>query len=197
MTRVVYDTLATHYDSAMRPLERWFLGHLRRRAMAELPAGGRILEIGAGTGLNFVCYPPDSSGVATELSSGMLQIAKYKRRPEALQLVQNRAEELPFKDDTFACAFATLVFCSVESPEKAFGELRRVVKSGGAVVLLEHVRPGGVLGIVFDLLNLITEPLFEDHFNRRTADVASACGLQLGRVEKRFFGILNLIICRV
>jgi SAM-dependent methyltransferase len=89
------------------------------------------------------------------------------------------------------------VFCSVSSPAKAFAELRRVVRTGGTILLLEHVRPGGVLAPVFDLMNLITEPLFEDHFNRRTADEAQAAGLQILKVEKSLLGAINLISCRV
>jgi hypothetical protein len=72
-----------------------------------------------------------------------------------------------------------------------------VVKPGGTVILLEHVRPAGLLGPVFDLLNLITVPLFDDHFNRRTAAEAQANGLELVKVERNLWGIINLIVCRV
>jgi hypothetical protein len=65
------------------------------------------------------------------------------------------------------------------------------------VLLLEHVRPTGLLGPVFDLLNLVTQPLFDDHFNRRTATLAKASGLEIIKVERRYLGIVNLIICRV
>jgi len=71
-----------------------------------------------------------------------------------------------------------------------------VVKPGGAVVLLDHVRPGGALGPVFDLLSLITTSLFADHFNRRTAEAAQAAGLEVTLREKRLLGIVNLIVCR-
>ena len=127
----------------------------------------------------------------------MLQVAREKPRPERVSLVQSFAEHLPFKNNSFDAAFATLVFCSLSQPAEAFAELRRVVKPGGTVVLLEHVRPSNLLGPVFDLLNLITVPLFDDHFNRRTASAAQIAGLGVLRVEERMLGIINLIACRV
>lgn len=192
-----YDSIAPHYDRAMRPLDRWFLARLRAATFRELPAGARVLELGAGTGANFVFYPTDTAGVATEPSSGMLRIASEKKRPERVLLVQSCAEQLPFADDSFDAAFATLVFCSLAEPAGAFAELRRVVKAGGAVVLLEHVRPSGLLGPVFDLLNLFTVPLFDDHFNRRTGQASEAAGLKVLKIEKSLLGIVNLIACRV
>jgi ubiquinone/menaquinone biosynthesis C-methylase UbiE len=192
-----YDDIAPHYDSAMRPLDRWFLARLRAATLRYLPEGARVLELGAGTGLNFVFYPTDTVGVATEPSSGMLGIASVKERPKNVCLVQSCVERLPFKNNSFDAAFATLVFCSLASPAAAFVELRRVVRPGGTVILLEHVRPGGLLGPVFDLLNLITVPLFDDHFNRRTAAEAQANGLELVKVERNLWGIINLIVCRV
>lgn len=192
-----YDEVAPHYDAAMRPLDRWFLARLRKTTLRYLPNDARILEIGAGTGLNFVYYPANALGVATEPSRQMLRLAERKQRPPGVRLLQSCAEKLPFQSGSFDAAFATLVFCSVKSPAEVFQELRRVVRSGGTVLLLEHVRPGGLLGPVFDLLNLVTVPLFEDHFNRRTADDARAAGLQVLRIEKSMLGVINLIACRV
>lgn len=192
-----YDQFAPQYDDVMRPLERWFLTRLRTQVFSLLPRNSRVLELGAGTGRNFSFYPADTTGVASEPSLEMLKIARGKQRPETVALVQSRAEELPFKNAAFDAALATLVFCSVSSPAKTFAELRRVVRSGGTVLLLEHVRPDGLLGPIFDLINLVTLPLFEDHFNRRTADDARAAGLQVVGVEKSLWGAINLIACRV
>lgn len=192
-----YDQFAPQYDAVMRPLERWFLTRLRQQTFNLLPRNARILEVGAGTGRNFVFYPDGTSGVASEPSREMLKIARDRKRPSAVSLIQSRAEELPFKSASFDAAFATLVFCSVVSPGKSLAELRRVVRSGGTILLLEHVRPGGLLGPIFDLINLVTVPLFEDHFNRRTADEARAAGLQVVGVEKSLLGAINLIACRV
>lgn len=191
-----YDRLASRYESAMRPLDRWFLARLRTQALMKLPGNGSLLEVGAGTGLNFRYYPADSHGVATEPSGEMLKLAREKIRPHRVKLVQNCVENLPFASASFDMALATLVFCSVSSPAKGFAELRRVVRKGGTVVLLEHVRPTGLLGPVFDLLSLVTVPLFDDHFNRPTADEASAAGLEIVDVQCSGFGVFNLITCR-
>lgn len=197
MTRAIYDDIAPRYDAAMRPLERWFLSRWRAETLAHVPSEGRILEIGAGTGLNFGFYPRGAHGVASELSCEMLKLANRKHRPAGLSLVQTDAEMLPFADASFEAAFATLVFCSIPSSQNALAELRRVIKAGGTIVLLEHVRPQGLLGPVFDLLNFFTTRLFGDHVNRRTADTARAAGLEVRRVEQRFLGIFNLIVCTV
>jgi ubiquinone/menaquinone biosynthesis C-methylase UbiE len=192
-----YDDIAPHYDAAMRPLDRWFFAELRRALFSYLPQEARLLELGAGTGRNFVYYPPSSLAIATEPNREMLKIARKKARPDCVRLVQSCAEQLPFAENSFDAAFASLVFCSLSRPAAAFAELRRVVKPGGTVILLEHVRPNGPLGLVFDCLNLFTVPLFDDHFNRRTADDAEASGLKLVKVERRLMGIINLISCRV
>jgi phosphatidylethanolamine/phosphatidyl-N-methylethanolamine N-methyltransferase len=194
---VVYDSLAGHYDHAMRPLERFLFARLRPRLFQDLPPGARLLEIGAGTGANFQFYPATNIGAACELSREMIDRARMKQKPDGVSFVQCEAEQLPFADNSFDAAIASLVFCSVASQPEAFAELRRVVRPRGTIRLLEHVRPRGILGYVFDALNLITVPLFDDHFNRRTAREASRAGLQIEHIERRALGIVNLISCHV
>lgn len=196
MPLVTYDELAPHFEGISR-FEQRFFPTLRAEALSRLPTNSRILEVGMGTGLNFVHYPSGVSGVATEPSSEMIKLARGKQKPANITLVQNCAEQLPFADASFDAAFATLVFCSVRSPPEAFLELRRVVRHRGTVVLLEHVRPQGILGPIFDLMNLLTVPLFGDHLNRQTAAAAKAAGLKIVDVTQRAFGIFNLITCEV
>jgi ubiquinone/menaquinone biosynthesis C-methylase UbiE len=194
----VYDRFAPNYDRLMRPLERMGLSRLRARAVAEVPEGSRVLEVGAGTGLNFPFYPRACSPACVEPSREMIMRASAKPDcPGGALLVQARAEELPFGEGSFDAAFATLVFCSVSSPARAFAELRRVVRAGGRVALLEHVRPRGAFGYFFDALTKVTVPLFEDHFNRRTAEEARRAGLRVERVENHLLGVVQLIVCRV
>jgi ubiquinone/menaquinone biosynthesis C-methylase UbiE len=196
MPLVTYDEIAPHYEGISR-FEQRFFPTLRAEALSLLPTDSRILEVGTGTGLNFVHYPSGVSGVASEPSSEMLKLAQLKERPANITIVQNRAEQLPFADASFDAAFATLVFCSVRSPFDAFLELRRVVRGDGLVILLEHVRPKGLLGLIFDVMNLVTVPLFDDHMNRRTAAAAKSAGLEVLEIRSRAFGIINLITCRV
>lgn len=194
--RVIYDRLAPHYDSVFAPLEGKFLKRLRHEVLSEIPFDCNVLEIGCGTGLNFDHYPATARGVASELSGEMIARARHKQRPPRVHLAQAHAAALPFADKSFGAAFATLVFCSVPSPPAAFAELRRVVEPGGIIALLEHVRPENFLAPLFDLLNFVTVPLLEDHFNRRTTDEARRAGLEITRVENRLFGIVQVIVCR-
>ncbi|HEV7644072.1 MAG TPA: methyltransferase domain-containing protein [Pyrinomonadaceae bacterium] len=203
MPKPIYDKLAGRYEKALAPFERRFLSRWRRETISHLPSAARILEVGAGTGLNFPFYPPHQPhqqcqyAVASEISCRMLEVAA--RKPEAgnISLIQTDAGSLPFAANSFDAAFATLVFCSLSEPQKAFAELQRVAVDGGRIVLLEHVRPPGMLGYVFDGLNILTEALMEDHFNRRTAKLAEESGLKIVEVKQKAFGIVNLIVCEV
>ena len=198
----VYDRFAAGYDRNMRPLERWGLARLRALALAEVAAavgdGGRLLEVGAGTGGNFPFYPAGARAACVEPSREMILRARSKpQRPAGSLLAQSFAERLPFASGTFDAGVATLVFCSVGSPAEGLGELRRVVRAGGRVVLLEHVRPGGALGYAFDALSLVTVPLTGDHFNRRPVEEARRAGLEVLKVENYLLGVVQLIVCRV
>ncbi len=189
-----YDRLARFYDRAFAPLEKYYLARLRRRVLSSLPAGGRILEIGAGTGVNFQYYPKTDAAVASEISAEMLGLAATKT--ESIALVQADAQFIPFPASHFDAAFATLVFCSVPDPAKGFAEILRVLKPGGSLILIEHVRPAGILGYAFDALNVVTRALVDDHFNRRTAETVAAAGFELAEVEKRLGGALNVVFAQ-
>jgi ubiquinone/menaquinone biosynthesis C-methylase UbiE len=191
----IYDKFAERYDTCFAPLERIGLSRYRKETLSLLPRDAAILELGCGTGANFEFYPSSQTAISTELSFEMIKRAKHKRRENIL--VNADAQQLPFAESVFDAAFATLVFCSIPQPERAFAELKRVIKPGGRVILLEHVRPDGILGPVFDGLNAITARLAEDHFNRRTAETAEACGLTIIEVRKKMAGIVNLIVCQV
>lgn len=192
---MIYDKFAARYDRALAPLERRFLSRWREETLLLLPLDSTILEIGAGTGLNFRFYPRAERAIATEISCEMLKFAKT--RTASIALIQSDAQSLPFCENTFDAAFATLVFCSIPDPNKAFVELKRVVRPGGRIVLLEHVRPEGLSGYLFDFINLFTVAFMEDHFNRRTADLAEDAGLKIVEIRTKAFGIVNLIVCEV
>jgi ubiquinone/menaquinone biosynthesis C-methylase UbiE len=189
----IYDRLARFYDSAFSPFERWFLRGWREELSSYVPNTGTVLELGCGTGANFEFYHDHELAVSSELSIEMLRRAKGKVRKNCL--VQADAQSLPFPDNCFDAVFATLVFCSIPDPLTAFAEVRRVLKPGGTLALLEHVRPPGRLGRVFDVLSLASVALIHDHFNRETANLAKESGFEVEEVYVKAAGAVNLIVC--
>ena len=131
---------AAGYDCFLAASERAGLREERRRALAG--ASGVTLEIGAGTGLNLELYPPSVTElVLTEPSPHMA--ARLRGRPadpRVSEVVEAGAERLPFPDDRFDTAVATLVLCTVPEPAAALQEVARVLKPGGRFLFLEHVR---------------------------------------------------------
>lgn len=194
---MIYDNFAAFYDKALAPFEKRFLGKWRKETLSHLPVNAKILEIGAGTGANFQFYPNTQHAFASELSGEMLELAREKRNAHTsfIKLIQSNAEVLPFAENSFDAAFATLVFCSVENPDEAFRELKRIVRPKGKIVLLEHVRPNGGLGYFFDFVNIFSAALIQDCFNRQTAKIAENAGLKVIEIKQKAFGVVNLIVC--
>jgi len=124
-----------------RAEERAGMADRRRDLLAD--AHGRVVEIGAGTGLNFGHYPRAvSEVVATEPDPHMLRRAReaVAGAPVPVEVRRLRAESLPFADGEFDTAVSTLVLCSVRDPAAALGELHRVLRQDGVLLFFEHVR---------------------------------------------------------
>ena len=114
----------------------------RRRALLAL-ARGRVLELGAGTGLNLAHYPAAVGElVLTEPDSAMCArlARRVARSGRDATVVAARAEALPFRDGAFDTVVSTLVLCTVEDPVAAVREVRRVLAPGGRLLFAEHVR---------------------------------------------------------
>jgi ubiquinone/menaquinone biosynthesis C-methylase UbiE len=105
-------------------------------------ASGRVLEIGGGTGANLPFYNGIESLVVTEPEAPMARRLERRLAEHAVpaELVLAPAEELPFEDGSFDVAVSTLVLCTVDDQPRALGELRRVLKPGGRLLFIEHVR---------------------------------------------------------
>ena len=106
------------------------------------------------------------------------------------------AEDLAFRDRAFDAVVATCVFCSVPDPLRGLREVRRVLKNGGEVLLLEHMRPSGWLGVLFDLLDPIVNRVMGPHVNRRTLDTIREAGLIVVEERSVFSDWIKLIVAR-
>jgi ubiquinone/menaquinone biosynthesis C-methylase UbiE len=132
---------AAGYDTFMSRSEKAGLRERRERLLAQ--ADGRVLEIGGGTGLNLPHYGPNVAElVITEPEEPMARrlekkLSSYGR---TVQVLHAPAEELPFEDGSFDVVVSTLVLCTVSDQERALQEAHRVLKPGGRLLFLEHVR---------------------------------------------------------
>ena len=141
------------YDAIMGMAERGRLAGWRREMVR--PLRGFVVEIGAGTGLNFRHFSPGVTVVATEPDLGMLERAQGRARSAAspILIVAADARALPFRDKTFDAAVIGLALCTIPEPGHAVREVRRILTRDGVLRALEHVRcENPVLGRLQDLL---------------------------------------------
>jgi ubiquinone/menaquinone biosynthesis C-methylase UbiE len=132
---------AAVYDRLMAASEEAGLRAMRAELLAE--AQGDVLEIGAGTGLNAGHYRDDrvTRLVLTEPDAAMAKRLRAKA-PARAEVVEAPADRLPFADGSFDTVAATLVLCTVPDPGAALREIARVLRPGGRLLFLEHVRAG-------------------------------------------------------
>lgn len=132
---------AVIYDPLLSWAEKSGMAEHRRRLLAS--AHGRVLEIGAGTGLNLPHYPDGlESLVLAEPDRHMAKRleGRLNDADRQGQIVRAPAEMLPFEDDSFDTVVSTLVLCTAEDQRESMEEIRRVLRPGGSLLFLEHVR---------------------------------------------------------
>ena len=172
-----YDRIAGIYDTfeAMMELRarRW------RADLWSRVEGGRILELGVGTGKSLPYYPPGREIVGMDISERMLARARRKAErwniPVRLEL--GDVQRLSYPDASFDVAIATFLFCSVPDPVLGLTEIRRVLKPGGQLLLLEHVlseRP--LLRRFMRWIDPLPFHLWGAHINRETVVTIQSAG---------------------
>jgi ubiquinone/menaquinone biosynthesis C-methylase UbiE len=176
---------AATYDRMSAGGEEAGLGEYRQQLLAG--ASGRVIEIGGGTGANLQHYGPDIEALTvTEPEPPMLKRLEKKAREEApnATILRAPAEKLPFEDDSFDTAVSTLVLCGVDDQVRALGELKRVLRSGGRLLFIEHVRSDDPdLGRFQDRMNRVNRFVVGCECNRRTLAAIEAAGFDVSDVE--------------
>ena len=199
MVETAYDRWAPIYDLVFGGV---FSKGRRAAILATNNIGGRVLEVGVGTGISLPQYAPNLRVFGTDISEGMLDKAKARVKEHRLKNVEGLAvmdaEKLEFPDNSFDVVMAQYVVTAVPNPEAAMDEFARVLRPGGEIILLSRVSAdAGLRHFIEKRLQPVVRQLgFRTDFawSRYTQWVAKAHGVEL--VERRPvppFGHFSLI----
>jgi len=190
-----YDRIAWVFDWMEFPMETMASEKWRKKLFSYVE-GHSILEAGVGTGKNLPYYSPGKSVTGIDISERMLARArkKAKRMDHSFTLLKMDVQALEFPDRSFDSIVSTFVFCSVPDPVKGLEETRRVLKSKGRAYFLEHVRPRGFRGWIFDLVNPLFVRILGANINRNTVRNIEKSGFKILLEENLFSDIFKFII---
>jgi len=195
--RRYWDRHSRSYDRDMRFFDRIAFGQSRAWICAQ--ATGDVLEVAIGTALNLPYYPAEVRLTGIEWSPAML--AHSRRRAEqlgrAVTLREGDAQALPFPDGSFDTVVCTLSLCAIRDDQRAVGEMIRVLRPGGRLLLLDHVAGSAwPVRAVQRLLELVTVPIGGEHFLRRPLRHVQAAGLDIECHDRFKLGIVERLTAR-
>lgn len=173
-----YNQISDIYDIIESPIEL-FYRKWREEVLSNL--SGKVLEVGVGTGRNLKYYPANCSVTGIDISEGMLEKAREKAKGmKNITLLVMDAENLKFPDKSFDYAVSTFVLGSIPEPVKALQEMRRVLKSSGELIALEHSRSKNYfLARIEGLASVITFLVIGDQMTRDTVGNIKKAGFTL------------------
>ena len=187
-----YDRSARSYDRLISRFEKVLFGDGREWVCSR--ARGKVLELAVGTGRNLPFYPRGVLLTGIELSPKMLAIAHRRASEIGIEadLSEGDAQNVPFPDASFDTVVATLALCTIPDDRRAVAEAARVLRPGGRLLLLEHVRspflPVRLLQRVLDPLTVLLE---QDHLVREPLRHVESAGLVVERLERSKLGIVE------
>jgi ubiquinone/menaquinone biosynthesis C-methylase UbiE len=185
---------ARKYDKSMGFWERRLFG-LEHRDWACAQAKGDTLEIAVGTGLNLPRYPRDVRLTGIDISPEMLAIAEKRatRLERPIDLREGDAHHLNFPEASFDTVVCTYSLCNIPDPRHAVGEMERVLRPSGKVVLVDHIRSDVALVYwIQKAVELFTVRLEGEHMTRRPSEDVEGSGLEIAeRTRLGRFGIVE------
>lgn len=190
----VWDKTAPGYDRQIAFFEKtWFTGG---REWLTSRARGQVLEVAVGTGRNLPGYPAEVVLAGIELSPAMLAIARQRAAGlgREADLRDGDAERLPFGDASFDTVLCALSLCTIPSPAAAVGEMRRVLRPGGRLLLLDHI--GSTWPPLYAaqwVAERFTIRVAGEHFTRRQLPLVEAAGFQVVESERLKAGTVERI----
>jgi ubiquinone/menaquinone biosynthesis C-methylase UbiE len=199
-TREYWDKQAPAYDKSMAFLDR--VAFAPSRAWVCSQAVGRTLEVGIGTGLNLSLYSEGVQLTGVDLSSGMLEVARERAAQlgREVDLLEADAQRLPFSDDSFDTVTCTLALCAVPDVRVAVAEMYRVLKPGGQLLLLDHVKPSSLpLRWAFRVLQFLVNRFSAgsgEQFLRRPLETLETCGFAVEQQERFKGGVIERVAAR-
>jgi ubiquinone/menaquinone biosynthesis C-methylase UbiE len=193
----VWEKAAPRYDQEIRFWEKVQFGG-GREWVAER-ARGRVLEVAIGTGRNLPLYPPGMSITGIELSPAMLELARRRATELGIEadLRVGDAQALPFDDAAFDTVVCTLSLCTIPDPPAAIAEMRRVLRPGAMLLLLDHI--GSSWWPIWTgqrLLEQITIRTAGEHMTRRQLPLVRAAGFEIIETQRLKAGTVERIAAR-
>lgn len=184
------------YERISAESERRGTAEHRARALAGL--SGRVIEVGAGNGMNFAHYPNTvTEVVAVEPENTLRALAERATdtAPVPVTVVAGHGEALPYDDATFDAAVVSLVLCSVPEPGHFLAELRRVLKPGGQLRFFEHVRSATrLLGVLQDVITPVWSAIGGGcHLNRDSRTAIETAGFEIDDVDRFSYRPLTFV----
>jgi ubiquinone/menaquinone biosynthesis C-methylase UbiE len=193
----IWEREAPTYDRRMGFFERVLFGDGREWVGSR--ASGQVLEVAVGTGRNFPFYPEGVRLTGIDLSPAMLQIAR-KRADELgvdADLREGDAQQLSFPDASFDTVVCTLSLCNIPDDRRAIAEMKRVLRPGGRLLLLDHVRASSKAWLA---VQRVLEPLSwrfsRDHLLRRPLEHVLSEGFEVEQRERYKAGIVERLSAR-
>lgn len=179
-----YNRISKIYDLLEKPMESMAMGEWREKLIEKIE-GEKVLEIGVGTGKNLIYYPGDLDITGIDFSRNMLAKAKLKiKNKKNIKLIEMDAQNMSFADNTFDTVVTTCVFCSVPDPVEGLKEIRRVCKSNGKIIMLEHMRSSNkIVGKFMDIINFIPLNIWGANINRKTIENLIKAGFSESDIE--------------